>query len=1313
MRAAYREAGWNPAAVDLIECHATGTPVGDAVEYRSLRTLWGDAGWRRGQCVLGSVKATVGHLLTAAGAAGLVKVLSALGSRTLPPTANFATPAPGLDLDQSPFRILTAPEPWPEPADGTPRRAALSAFGFGGINAHVLLEELISQRSCREGEAPAEPHAPGSAGASPSQTRQRSCREGEAPAEPHAPGSAGASPSPIAHPSALTHSAAPPIAVIAMDAHFGPWSSLTAVRERVLGGSSREPAMPTHWWGIEKSRWLKEQGLSSESFAGYFIPELMVALDRFRIPPHELQEMLSQQVLMLQVAAGAIGNVQLTDAIRERTGVYVGLGLDLNTTNFTFRWSVQAQARTWAERRGLSDPELHNWVAAVREAAGPALNANRTMGALGSIVASRVAREFHLGGPSFTVSSEDTSGVHALETAIRSLQSGSIDAALVGAVDLAGDVRAVLASHRLSRGIPGEVHVLGEGAAALVLKRLTDAERDGDRILAVIRGIEVARRGDVPPGWPDADAVPSALEANVPLISAKADVGHAGAATDLAALVKAILCLENQVLANRPQAPMYFLHDRASGPRRVAVACAGITGTHAQVLLEEHISALAGLRRQEPLGPRPEALFIVPGNDVSDLLRAVDSLQSQLEGPGSLDDHARRWFSGTRSRSALPLALAMVARHVEEAGELLQAARQILGHRPDRALPSVALPTPLRDRLFYSPAPLGPARRLAFVYPGSGNDFPGMGRDLAVHWPEVLRGQQSENLYLRSQYLPECFWQAPSMPVTHQNKIFVQVALGTLVTDLLGNFGVRPDAALGYSLGESAALFALRAWTDRDRMLQATHASPLFTSDLVGDRRAARTSWGLPDTEAVDWFAGLVSCPAAQVREALAGEQRVYLLIINTPTECVLGGDRAAVARVVQKLGCRFLPLPDTATVHCPIAGVVADAYRELHRLPTTAPPGVRFYSAALGRAYELNQDSAAEAILAQALDTVDFPALIENAYADGVRLFVEIGPGASCSRLIPAILGERPHRVRAACPANIEGVSAILRVLALLAAERVPINLASLYRGSEANLDQPARRMARIPVGRPAFRVPLPESGANEERPFAERKATNTHPMDVALTAELALPELKEARLIGRALEQTTAALVARTQAHATYLRFTECVERSLAQNLAFQTTLLEMLTQQESRIEDRGSRIEDRRTGSLACPADLADRQGCLSYDPRPSILDPPRTLDRNQCLEFATGSIGRVLGPTFAAIDAFPTRVRLPDEPLMLVDRIVAIEGEPLSLDLGVRGHGARCSPRRLVSRSRPYSDLPRGGSGSGRFVPGGFPRDRSAH
>ena len=94
-------------------------------------------------CVIGSVKSNIGHLLTAAGAAALTKVLLAMRAETLPPTASFATPQPGMALDRSPFRVLATEAPWPRRGDGVPRRAAVSAFGFGGINAHLLVEEWL------------------------------------------------------------------------------------------------------------------------------------------------------------------------------------------------------------------------------------------------------------------------------------------------------------------------------------------------------------------------------------------------------------------------------------------------------------------------------------------------------------------------------------------------------------------------------------------------------------------------------------------------------------------------------------------------------------------------------------------------------------------------------------------------------------------------------------------------------------------------------------------------------------------------------------------------------------------------------------------------------------------------------------------------------------------------------------------------------------------------------------------------------------------------------------------------------------------
>ena len=143
MRRAYENARVEPATVGLIEAHGTGTPVGDATEVRALSAIFGARGGRPPWCGLGSVKSMVGHLMPAAGIAGMIKTVLALHHRILPPTLNVEEASPELGLDTSPFYLSTQTRPWIHAARSTPRRAGVSAFGFGGINGHVVLEEHV------------------------------------------------------------------------------------------------------------------------------------------------------------------------------------------------------------------------------------------------------------------------------------------------------------------------------------------------------------------------------------------------------------------------------------------------------------------------------------------------------------------------------------------------------------------------------------------------------------------------------------------------------------------------------------------------------------------------------------------------------------------------------------------------------------------------------------------------------------------------------------------------------------------------------------------------------------------------------------------------------------------------------------------------------------------------------------------------------------------------------------------------------------------------------------------------------------------
>lgn len=147
LRRAYQEAGFAPETVGLIEAHGTGTPAGDPAEVVGLRLVFeGDD--KRGQHIaLGSVKSQIGHTKGAAGAAGLLKAALALDQKVLPPTLNVARPNPKLELETSPFYLNTETRPWIRALDGPPRRAGVSAFGFGGTNFHVVLEEHTAEHS--------------------------------------------------------------------------------------------------------------------------------------------------------------------------------------------------------------------------------------------------------------------------------------------------------------------------------------------------------------------------------------------------------------------------------------------------------------------------------------------------------------------------------------------------------------------------------------------------------------------------------------------------------------------------------------------------------------------------------------------------------------------------------------------------------------------------------------------------------------------------------------------------------------------------------------------------------------------------------------------------------------------------------------------------------------------------------------------------------------------------------------------------------------------------------------------------------------
>ncbi|RZA26138.1 MAG: hypothetical protein EOP10_04595, partial [Proteobacteria bacterium] len=318
MQAAYVDAEWDPKSVELIECHATGTALGDSTEIQSLiRIRSGKA-----DCVLGSVKSNVGHMLTAAGAAGIAKLLCSFREKKFWPTANFSEAPGNWGLSENGLRILKTAETWT--SRNELRRAGISGFGFGGINAHVLLEEYV--RDISETVVRIKP------------------------------------------------------------------------KRKVCVIKASRIQLPREATGLE------------------------IGFKQFRIPPKEMKEILPQQILSLLTLDSVL---PLEGLDKDKTGCFVGVELDAMTSLFATRWQLQDR---------LPDINFDAYV--------PALQANQVMGSLASIAASRCARELQIGGPSFTISAMESSGIKALELAQRAIARGELSAAIVMATDIGSSHRA-------------------------------------------------------------------------------------------------------------------------------------------------------------------------------------------------------------------------------------------------------------------------------------------------------------------------------------------------------------------------------------------------------------------------------------------------------------------------------------------------------------------------------------------------------------------------------------------------------------------------------------------------------------------------------------------------------------------------------------------------------------------------------------------------------------------------------------------------------------------------------------------------------
>lgn len=407
IREALTQACLAPQDVALLECHATGTPVGDTVELASIRQAY--AGCEG--LPIGSLKSQIGHLLTVSGGAGLLKVLGAFEAGVLPRSLPVEDPIE--EVIQAPVRLLAGEEPWPA---GARRIAGISSFGFGGNNAHLLVEA----------------HEPGMA------------------RRLHAVRATGSVP-PACN---------PPLAIVGL---------------AVMTGTAFDTAHFVRAWRDGTGTLQDTPGLGRCGLA----PAFELAARNLRFPPRDLADSLPQQVVLLKAAAEALATVRRLPA--PRTGVYTGMECDPEIGRQMARALVPDWVRTWGN--ALGEEPGAGWAQRAADAFAPPLQASTVTGSLPNVVANRLNVQYRLAGPSFSVCADELSGLRALEMAARALREGELDAAIVAAVDMGCEPVNAWASPALEgagRGVPADA------AVVLVLKRMDDALRDADLILACV-----------------------------------------------------------------------------------------------------------------------------------------------------------------------------------------------------------------------------------------------------------------------------------------------------------------------------------------------------------------------------------------------------------------------------------------------------------------------------------------------------------------------------------------------------------------------------------------------------------------------------------------------------------------------------------------------------------------------------------------------------------------------------------------------------------------------------------------------------------
>jgi malonyl CoA-acyl carrier protein transacylase len=928
-----------------------------------------------------------------------------------------------------------------------------------------------------------------------------------------------------------------------MGALFPDATDVRSFWRNILSGRDSMSDVPATHWLID-DYYDKNPAKPDKTYArrGAFLPTVPFDPMAFGIPPNMVPSTDTAQLLALIVAKQVLNDAARGDFARmdpERISVILGT---TGAQELMLEMTARLQRPVWAQslrELGHSEEDIDAACTRIEQMYVPWVESTFP-GLLGNVIAGRIANRFNLGGTNCVTDAACASSLSALSMAMQELELGHSDVVIAGGVDTMNDISMFMCfSKTPALSVSGDCRpfaadadgtMLGEGLAMLALKRLEDAEHDGDQIYAVIRGLGSSSDGralsvyaPLPEGQAKAlrrayaaagygpetvelveahgtgtkagDAAEVTALARVfeetgradrqwcALGSVKSQIGHTKGTAGAAGLMKAVLALQHKVLPptikvakpnpqlNLDKSALYLSTEARpwirddQHPRRASVSAFGFGGSNFHVTLEEYTGG--GLKAPRAWSG-PTELFLLGAQSSSEMNGTVREIARSLQDDERISTPARE--SQAKFDAQSPTRLAIVASDATDLKKKLEQIAARLEKQPDAPFAS---PTGIY---------LGVGARqgsLAFLFPGQGSQYVGMGADLAMAFddarsvwdsaasiPLASDGRLHDVVFPRPAF-DDAGKEAQATRLTATE--WAQPAIGAASLAqlaLLRRVGLRPDQVGGHSYGELTAL----------------HAAGTF--DAATLLRVARRRGELM-RDASAHPGAMTAVPASFDKvTAILKEAGVEIGIANdnSPKQVVLSGEVEAIERAEKALLERQVQVKRLSVATAFHSSVVAPARAPFLEFlaghPFSAPttPVLSNVSAA---PHSADADTIRTQLADQIVSRVRFTEMVEALYASGVRTFVEVGPGNVLTNLVEQILGARPAAIVNLDRKGQQGVTSLWNGLGRLAAAGYQLDLPALW--------TPFAQEEARPAPAPKFAIPI--NGANYGRPYPARK--------------------------------------------------------------------------------------------------------------------------------------------------------------------------------------------------------------------------------